>query len=145
MKQTKKGFVEIPQTTLNALKNMLFSQNKTGVDLSSIIKDLTPTEEHHDITAINIALVYNGVPINIDERPRFAYEWKRQFARYDYLGYSLILGIVKVRKTICELSEDGTIHDLRTNDGMECLGFDIWNETTTNIEDIFAEIEKRAK
>lgn len=43
MKQVKKGFVEVPATTLNALKNMLFSAD--GVDLSAIVNDLAASEE----------------------------------------------------------------------------------------------------
>ena len=143
MEQNKKGYVEVHKTTLNALKNMLFSQDENGVDLSSIVTDLNLTEEHRDLTAINVALVYKKVPINIDEKPRFAYDWRRKFFRYDYTGYSLILGLVKVRKTTCELLVDGTINDLHSNE--ECLSFDLWNETTTNIEDIFAKIAEREK
>lgn len=145
MKQVKRGFVEIPQTTLNALKNMLFAQDENGVDLSGIINDLTPTEEHRDLTAINVALTYQGVRVQIDERPHYAHEWKREFVRYNYCGYSLILGVVKVRRTLCLLMEDGTIQELGTKDGIECFGFDQWAEMTTEITDILTKIEERTK
>lgn len=145
MKQGKKGFVEIPTTTLNALKNMLFTQNENGVDLSNIINDLIPNAENKDLIAINVALTHKGVRVNVDERPHYVHGWKREFVRYDYTGYSLILGVVKVYKTLCKLMEDGTIHELNTKDEIECLGFDQWAEMTTEITDIFKTIEERTK
>lgn len=145
MKTNKKGFVEIPQTTLNALKNMLFSQDEKGVDLSSIVDDLTPNEETRDLTAINVALTYKGVKVQIDERPHYTYEWKREFVKYSYVGYSLILGIVKVRRTSCKLMDDGTIQEFFTNAEIQCLGFDQWSEMTTDVNEILAKIEERTK
>lgn len=145
MKQTKKGFVEIPTTTLNALKNMLFSNNENGVNLSSIVNDLALNAGQRDLTAINVALAYNGVHVSIDERPRYCYEWKNQFIRYDYVGYSLLLGIVKVRKTFCELLGDGTIKDIKTQEQTEGVCLEMWNDITTNIEDILKKIEERTK
>ena len=145
MKPTRKGFVEIPQTTLNALKNVLFTQNEDGIDLSNIINDLTLDAEQRDLTAINVALTYKGVNVSIDERPRFAYEWKNQFIRYDYTGYSLLLDIVKVRKTFCELLEDGTIKDIKTQERTESVFLETWLNTTTDITDIVKKIEERTK
>lgn len=145
MKQVKKGFVEIPATTLNALKNMLFTQNENGVDLSNIINDLTPNAENKDLTAINIALTHKGVRVNVDERPHYAHEWKREFTRFDYTGYSLILGVVKVYRTLCRLNDDGTIQELNTQAETMCLGFDQWAEMTTDMEDIVKKIEERTK
>ena len=40
MKQ-RKGFVEIPATTLNALKNMLFTQNENGTIQETKTKEST--------------------------------------------------------------------------------------------------------
>lgn len=144
MKQ-RKGFVEIPATTLNALKNMLFTQNENGIDLSNLINDLTPSAEAKDLTAINIALAYKGVHVQIDERPHYTHEWKREFVRYDYTGYSLILGVVKVRRTFCQLMEDGTIQETKTKESTECFCFDQWAEMTTDVTDIIKIIEERIK
>lgn len=143
MKQTRKGFVEIPSTTLNALKNMLFT-NENGVDLSNIINDLTPSAEAKDLTAINIALTHKGVRVDVDARPHYAYEWKNEFVRFDYTGYSLILGVVKVHRTLCRLN-DGIIQEVKTHDGIECLGLDLWSEMTTDVTDMMKKIEERAK
>lgn len=144
MKQTKRGFVEVPQTTLNALKNMLFTQNEDGVDLSNIINDLTPNAESKDLTAINIALTHKGVRVNVDERPRYEYDWKNRYYRYDYVGYSLILGVVKVRKTLMEVTDNGE-NVVSTYDHIECYGFDQWEEKETELSAIHAKIAERNK
>lgn len=143
MKQVKKGFVEMPITTVNALKNMLFSAEK-GVDLSAIVNDLAASEEHKDLTAINVALTYKGVQIDIDKRPRYDYDWKNRYYRYDYAGYSLILGIIKVRKTLMEVTEDGE-NVVSTYDHTECFGFDQWEGMELEKSSILAKIAERTK
>lgn len=141
MKQTKKGFVEVPQTTLNALKNMLFTNE--GVDLSNIINDLTPNAENQDLTAINVALTYKGVRVQMDERPHYAYDYRNRFCQYDFCGYSLILGVVKCVRTYCELCEDGTIAVLNKESNIQLYGFDQWAEMTTDFEEIRAKIASK--
>lgn len=143
MKQTRKGFVEVPTTTLNALKNMLFS-NEGGVDLSAIVNDLTANEEHRDLTAINVALAYKGVQIEIDKRPHYSYDWKNRYNRFEYVGYSLILGIIKVRRTLIEVAENGE-EKIIFNSEVECLSFDQWSEMTADMTDIVKKIEERTK
>lgn len=145
MKQTRKGFVEVPATTLNALKNMLFTQNENGVDLSNIINDINPSAESRDLTAINVALAYKGVRVQIDERPHYSYDWKNRYNRYDYIGHSLILGIVKVRRTLLELAEDGTEKVFSTYENIECYGFDQWAEFDTDLTAIYEQIAERTK
>ena len=135
MKKANQGFVQVPTQTLNALKNMLFSSEK-GVDLSAIVSDLCPSANEHDITAINVALTYKGVRINVDERPHYQHDWRNRFYRYDYKGYSLILGVVKATYTICELDENGEIQEICQSDNVGCYGFQQWDEFTTDIDDI---------
>ena len=144
MKQTRKGFVEIPTTTLNALKNMLFS-NDGGVDLSAIVNDLAASEEHRDLTAINVALAYKGVQIEIDKRPHYSYDWRNRYNRFEYIGYSLILGIIKVKRTLIEVAENGEEKVVSTSDNVECYGFDQWTEFDTDLSSIYAKIEERTK
>lgn len=144
MKQGKKGFVEVPTTTLNALKNMLFSADK-GVDLSAIVNDLAASEEHKDLTAINVALTYKGVQIDIDKRPHYSYDWRNRYYRLDYIGYSLILGIVKVKKTLIEVAEDGEEKVVSAYDNVECYGFDQWAEFETDLSAVYAKIAERNK
>ena len=133
--------MEVPQTTLNALKNMLFTNE--GVDLSNIINDLTPNAENQDLTAINVALTYKGVRVQMDERPHYAYVYRNRFCQYDFCGYSLILGVVKCVRTYCELCEDGTIAVLNKASNIQLYGFDQWAEMTTDFEDIRAKIASK--
>lgn len=143
MKQVKKGFVEVPTTTLNALKNMLFSAD--GVDLSAIVNDLAASEDHKDLMAINIALTYKGVQIDIDKRPHYSYEWRNRYNRFDYIGYSLILGVVKVKRTLMEVAEDGEEKVVSTYENVECYGFDQWAEFDTDLSAIYTKIAERTK
>lgn len=143
MKTSKKGFVEVPATTLNALKNMLFTDN--GVDLSPIINDLVADYASKDLTAINIALAYKGVKVDIDERPHYSYDWRNRYNRFDYIGYSIILGVVKVKRTLVEVAENGEEKDVSTYEGVECYGFDQWAEFDTDLSAIYAKIAERTK
>ena len=138
MKTSKKGFVEVPATTLNALKNMLFSADN-GVDLSAIINDIA-TEDNKDLTAINVALTYKGVRVDIDERPHYHYDWRNRFWRYDYVGYSLILGVVKAYSILCEVDAEGNIKEGEPT--MGTYTFAQWNDFPTDIATIFEKIQK---
>ena len=134
--------MEVPATTLNALKNMLFSADN-GIDLSPIISDVITDYANKDLTAINVALAYKGVKVDIDERPHYSYDWRNRFWRYDYAGYSLILGVVKAYSTLCEIDEDGNIKEGEPR--MNSYSFEQWDEFTTEIEDIKKKIEERTK
>lgn len=142
MKQTKKGLVEIPATTLSALKNMLFSADN-GIDLATIINDVTVDCAYKDLTAINVALAYKGVKVDIDECPRYQYEWRNRFYRYDYTGYSLILGCIKAYCTLCEMDAEGNIKEGETT--TSTLNIAQWDELTTEIEEIKTKIAERTK
>ena len=143
MKQTRKGFVEVPTTTLNALKNMLFTKDGNGVDLSTIVDDIA-VGENKDLTAINVALTYKGIQIDIDKRTRYSYDWKNRYNRFDYIGYSLILGIIKVKRTLIEVGEDGE-NIVSTYENVEGYGFDQWEEMETEKSAILTKIADRVK
>lgn len=138
MKTSKTGFVQVPTPTMNAIKNMIFSADN-GVDLSTIINDIA-TADNKDLTAINIALAYKGVKVDIDERPRYNFDWRNRFWRYDYTGYSLILGVVKVYSTLCEVDAEGNIKEGEPTMGTYTL--EQWNNFTTDIATIFEKIQK---
>lgn len=144
MKNCKKGFVEMPIQTLNAVRKMLFS-NEGGVDLTAIVNDITASDEYRDLTAINVALAYKGVEIDIDKRPRFEYDWKNRYTRYDYVGYSLILEFVKVRRTVVEVSENGEENVVSTYDHTECKDFTQWAEMEVEKSSVLAKIAERNK
>lgn len=141
MKQIKKGFVEVPATTLNALKNMLF--NNEGVDLTNIIDDLAPNAESRDLTAINVALAYKGVQIDIDKRVHYVYDWNNRFYAHKFVGVSLIMGIVKTQRTLCEIDAQGVVTEKQISEDIECHGLNEWCAWSTDIADMQAEYEKR--
>lgn len=140
MKTSKTGFVQMPTQTLNAIRNMLFSNE--GVDLTNLINDLTPDEEHRDLTAIHVALVHKGVNIDIDKSTRYEHSWSNRITRHEFIGYSLILGIVKVQSYECHIDESGAIIEDRKRDGIACYGFDQWAEWTTNVADLLDKVQK---
>ena len=95
MKQElSKGLVAIPEPTLNALKNLLFSAKGT-IDVSPIVDDLAISENCRDIMAINIALVMNGMKPDIGKF-RFKKEG-RILVTWELTHFSLISGVVTVR------------------------------------------------
>ena len=141
MKANKKGFVQMPAQTLNALRNMLFS-NEGGVDLSNLINDLSLSEEERDLTAIHVALVHKGVNIDIDKATRYEHSWRNEITKYEYVGYSLILGIVKVQPYECHIDENGDLVVDRKRDGISCYNFNQWAEWTTNVADLLDKVQK---
>ena len=141
MKANKKGFVQMPVQTLNALKNLLFT-NEGGVDLSNLINDLTPNEEQRDLTAIHVALVHKGVNIDIDTATRYEHSWSNNIIKHEYVGHSLLLGLVKVQSSDCHIDENGDLVVDRKRDNIVLHGFDQWAEWTTNASDLLDKIQK---
>jgi hypothetical protein len=138
MEKTKKGMVEIPELTLKALKGLLFSNE--GVDLSAIVEDLSHGNE--DLTAINVGLTYKGLKPKIDETTRFYADY-RSLVKYDFISYSLILGVVNVKRTTSSLpySKDDsefTAEDFGewTNESFIAVGYSEWLEMSTNKDEI---------
>ena len=102
MKQN--GMVEISAMTLNALKQLLFSED--GVNLTSIVDDLAAGGKDKDLSAINVGLTFKGIKPEMDMSPRwgnFSDYW-RQYVAYTPVGYSLILDRVTYKK--CDISRD---------------------------------------
>lgn len=102
MKQN--GMVEISAMTLNALKQLLFSES--GVDLTGIVDDLAAGGKNKDLSAINVGLTFKGIKPEMDMSSRWGNfnEYWRQYSAYTPVGYSLILDRVTYRK--CEISRD---------------------------------------
>ena len=100
----KNGMVEISAMTLNALKQLLFSED--GVNLTNIVKDLAAGGKNEDLSAINVGLTFKGIKPEMDMSPRWGNfnEYWRQYYAYTPIGYSLILDRVTYRK--CEISRD---------------------------------------
>lgn len=96
--------VEISAMTLNALKQLLFSED--GVNLTNIVKDLAAGGKNEDLSAINVGLTFKGIKPEMDMSPRWGNfnEYWRQYSAYTPVGYSLILDRVTYKK--CEISRD---------------------------------------
>ena len=139
MENTQPGFVQIPTQTLNALKNMLFTDNG-GVDLTNLINDLTPNEEQRDLTAIHVALAHKGVRIDIDSAPRYEHHYGNIITRHEYVGHSLILGVVKVRSYDCHVDETGDLVGDSLRYDTFHIDFRCWAEMPTDVATILAKI-----
>ena len=107
--------VEISALTLKALKGLLFDAN--GVDMSSIIDDLSvgQTEEQRDLMALNVGLVFKGMKPKIDESTQYMFDYSNYYYRLDYIGYSLITGIVQYNRTYIAVEKDGTQREIRSD------------------------------
>ena len=137
----KNGMVEISAMTLNALKQLLFSED--GVNLTGIVEDLAAGGKNKDLSAINVGLTFKGIKPEMDMSPRWGNfnEYWRQYSAYTPVGYSLILDRVTYKK--CEISRDkekdewtsGKVYD----DSMPMAD---WLNLTTEKADVDAFITK---
>lgn len=133
--------VSIPSATLNALKNLLFS-SETGTDLSAIVDDLTRDPKDRDLTAINIALAFKGVQVDVDKTTKYEYCWKNKISKYEFYGHSLILGLIKAKEFICIIDESGDLVVERVESDIRCFDYDTWASMTTNVADVLEKFNK---
>lgn len=130
MKKSNKNqsaFVNVPTTTFNALKGLLFTKSG-GVDLSGIIDDLGGD----DLTAVNVALAYNNMIPEIDKSTRFAYNWRNMYYEYVFVSYSLIRDVVKVEK-YTKNHEDVLEYD---NPDIQEMSYERWLDLSTDNSEI---------
>ena len=82
----KNGMVEISAMTLNALKQLLFSED--GVNLTSIVDDLAAGGKDKDLSAINVGLTFKGIKPEMDMSPRWGNfnEYWRRYSAYTPVG-----------------------------------------------------------
>lgn len=137
----RKGFVEVPQMTLNALKGLLFGNE--GVDLSAIINDLKPSNDD-ELTAINVGLVYRGLTPEIDKSTRY-YRDYMTLVKWEFVGVSLILGVVKIKRSTkwFDQKTQKLQDEWREDDEIQCINFDRWLENSTNEEEFIAELKEK--
>lgn len=128
------AYTTIPTPTLNALKNMLFSND--GVDLSNIINDLTAEEENRDLNAINVALAYKGAKVEIDNAPRYCTSFREKFYRYTFIGYSIILNQVKTKREECHIGEHGDMV-IDKEMGITTMSLGNWLNYPTDVAELF--------
>lgn len=139
MKQN--GTVEISTMTLNALKQLLFSED--GVNLTNIVNDLVAGGKNEDLSAINVGLTFKGIKPEMDMSPRWGdfNEYWRRYIAYTPTGYSLILDRVTFKK--CEISRDKD--KIEWTSGTVCEGsmsMAEWLNLTTEKADIDAFVAK---
>ena len=102
--------INVPVSTLNAIKNLLFSEKEGGVDLSPIVTDLTVGDANSDLVAINVGLTFKGIKPDIDKTTRYTRDYK-ELVEYTFVSYSMIRDLVTFeRKTIAKW--DSTKNDL---------------------------------
>jgi hypothetical protein len=137
----KNGMVEISAMTLNALKQLLFSED--GVNLTNIVKDLAAGGKNEDLSAINVGLTFKGIKPEMDMSPRWGNfnEYWRQYYAYTPVGYSLILDRVTYRK--CEISRDKEKDEWTSGKVYEdSMPMADWLDLTTEKADVDAFVDK---
>ena len=142
MKQN--GMVEISAMTLNALKQLLFSED--GVNLTGIVDDLAAGGKNKDLSAINVGLTFRGIKPEMDMSPRWGNfnEYWRQYTAYTPVGYSLILDRVTYRK--CEISRDKEKDEWTSGKVYEdSISMADWLNLTTEKADVDAFVAKMLK
>ena len=140
MKQElSKGLVAIPEPTLNALKNLLFSTKGT-IDVSPIVNDLAISENCRDIMAINIALVMNGMKPDIGK-----FRFKKEgnlLITWELTHFSLISGVVTVRVSAKKYdSETKTFTDCDIFPKESNIDYSEWAEASSNKKEIIDKFE----
>ena len=128
MKQTlPKGMVAVPTPTLAAIKAMLTSE--AGIDVSPIVEDLAISPDHKDFMFINVALVMKGKVPDIGK-----YRYKKEgnlLLTYEVTHFSLISGIVSVKKTALRYKPDGeTFVDYDMINHEDNIDYTEWAEMT---------------
>ena len=133
--------VEISAMTLNALKQLLFSED--GVNLTNIVKDLVAGGKNEDLSAINVGLTFKGIKPEMDMSPRYGNfnEYWRQYSIYTPVGYSLILDRVTYKK--CEISRDKEKDEWTSgNVSEDSMSMVDWLNLTTEKDDVNAFVAK---
>lgn len=133
--------VEISAMTLNALKQLLFSED--GVNLTNIVKDLAAGGKNEDLSAINVGLTFKGIKPEMDMSPRWGNfnEYWRQYSTYTPVGYSLILDRVTYKKY--EISRDKEKDEWTSgNVSEDSMSMADWLNLTTEKDDVNAFVAK---
>ena len=125
--------INVPVSTLNAIKNLLFSEKEGGVDLSPIVTDLTVGDANSDLVAINVGLTFKGIKPDIDKTTRYNRDYK-ELVEYTFVSYSMIRDLVTFeRKTIAKW--DSTKNDLcpcSTDSCRDYCSLSAWYDKSTD-------------
>ena len=140
MKQElSKGLVAIPEPTLNALKNLLFSAEGI-INVSPIVDDLAISKNCRDILAINIALVIKGMKPDIGK-----FRFKKEgslLITWELTHFSLINGVVTVRVSAKKYdSGTKTFTDYDIFPKENNIDYSEWAEASSNKKEIIDKFE----
>ena len=140
MKQElSKGLVAIPEPTLNALKNLLFSTEGI-INVSPIVNDLAISENCKDMLAINIALVMKGIKPDIGK-----FRFKKEgslLITWELTHFSLISGIVTVSVSAKKYdSGTKTFTDYDIFPKENNIDYSEWTEASSNKKEIIDKFE----
>ena len=140
MKQElSKGLVAIPEPTLNALKNLLFSAEGI-INVTPIVNDLAISENCKDMLAINIALVRKGMKPDIGK-----FRFKKEgslLITWELTHFSLISGVVTVRVSAKKYdSGTKTFTDYDIFPKENNIDYSEWAEASSNKKEIIDKFE----
>ena len=140
MKQElSKGLVAIPEPTLNALKNLLFSAEGI-INITPIVNDLAISENCKDMLAINIALVMKGIKPDIGK-----FRFKKEgslLITWELTHFSLISGVVTVRVSARKYdSGTKTFTDYDIFPKENNIDYSEWAEASSNKKEIIDKFE----
>ena len=140
MKQElSKGLVAIPEPTLNALKNLLFSAEGI-INVTPIVNDLAISENCKDMLAINIALVMKGIKPDIGK-----FRFKKEgslLITWELTHFSLISGVVTVRVSARKYdSGTKTFTDYDIFPKENNIDYSEWAEASSNKKEIIDKFE----
>ena len=130
--------ISVPVSTLNAIKNLLFSEKEGGVNLSSIVDDLTIGNENRDLMAINVGLTFKGIKPEIDATTRYQSDY-RSLCELTFVSYSMIRDVVTYEKrTIARWDND-------KNDLIPCADNKEFYTETTSLDDWYNKTTDRSE
>ena len=139
MKTKQQNTTMVPNGTLKAIKSMLFSNCGEGIDLTHIVNDLIVDEAYRDITAINVALAYKGVQIDINKSTRYTHSHSNYFYKIEYINYSIIMGMVAVNEIYCKFENDA-ITPIREE--IRSIDLNNWEALPNDFEQIKDKLKK---
>lgn len=129
-KSSNASTVRVPKSTLMAIKAMLFN-SENGVDLSSIINDLSSVQADPDLTAINVALVFKGISVDTGENLRFKPDY-RSYYENTFESCSIILDQVAYSYKYYRVQDDGTYKE--SDCGFATCSVSEWLDMSTELD-----------
>ena len=143
MKNNLSSTINVPVSTLNAIKNLLFSEKEGGVDLSPIVNDLTVGSDNSDLMAINVGLTFKGIKPEIDKSTRYSVDY-RELVEYKFVSYSMIRDVVTcTRKVIAKWDKNDLCPCSNSKEYTDTMSLNSWYDRETDRSIPTAELVER--